>query len=167
MKSINNNNTAANTAAALNIKINRAKRTIEISKTFEKAASRYGSDEYIALTAAQQDNPGFSVKIISAKSKNTNPYAGLDYDFMKKYIEKHDDDKHSNMTEFLEMRAQDELSIELGAKSASFHEILDWFLEVYPEVKKYHEDREAKLEARRQKMAANKEKRQAAKQKAA
>lgn len=82
MKSINAN-AAANTAAALNIKINRAKRTIEISKTFEKAASRYGSDEYIALTAAQQDNPGFSVKIISAKSKNTNPYAGLDYDFIQ------------------------------------------------------------------------------------
>lgn len=162
-----NNTATTTTAAALNIKINRAKRTIEISKTFEKAASRYGSDEYIALTAAQHDNPGFAIKVVSSKVKNNNPYAGLDYDFMKKYIERHDDDKHSNMTEFLEMRAQDELSIELGAKSAAFHEILDWFLDTYPEVKKYHEDREAKLEARRQKMAADKEKRQAAKRKAA
>lgn len=161
------NNTFAAPATAQTIKINRAKRTIEINKTFEKAASRFGSDEYVALTTAIHDNPGFVVKVVSGKVKSSNPYSGLDYAFMKKYIEKHDNGEQSIMAKFLELRAQDEQSIEMGSKSADFHVILDWFLETYPEVKKYHEDREAELEARRQKMAKEKEARQAAKRKAA
>lgn len=162
------NASPATTTAALNIKVNRQKRTLEITKTFEKAASRCGSDEYIALIDAQLQNPGFAVKVVSAKNTKSNPYAGLNYDFMKKYIEKHDDEEKSMMTEFKELRAKDDFSIEMGIKSAAFCEILDWFLETYPEVKKFHEEREAKLEARRQKMAADKEARRLeAKRKAA
>ena len=82
-------NAAATTsynAAAQNIKVNRKMRTLEISKTFEKAASRYGSDEYIALMHAQMENPGYSVKVVTRKGGSKQPYAGLTFEYMKKYI---------------------------------------------------------------------------------
>ena len=88
-----NMNAAATTsynAAAQNIKVNRKMRTLEISKTFEKAASRYGSDEYIALMHAQMENPGYSVKVVTRKGGSKQPYAGLTFEYMKKYISMHD-----------------------------------------------------------------------------
>lgn len=142
--------------AAMNIKLNSKKRTLEISKTFEKAASRFGSDEYIALKQAQMENPSYSVKVISRKNSSKQPYSGLTFEFMKKYIAKHDD-ADSIMKEYLEMRAKDEKSELLGMKSDSYQDILAWFLETFPEIKEHHENREAQKEARRQKLAAEKE----------
>ena len=43
------------------IRINNKKNTIEITKGFEKAASRFGSDAYNALREARNDNPNFKV----------------------------------------------------------------------------------------------------------
>jgi len=153
-------NAAATTSyntAAMNINVNRKMRTLEISKTFEKAASRFGSDEYNALKKAQMENPGYSVKVVSRKGNKKPIFSGLTYEFMKKYITKHDKEDGSIMKEFLEMRAKDEMSEEMGLESASYHVIRDWFLETYPDVKNFHEDRAAKLEERRQKLADEKE----------
>ena len=58
MTTMNAAATTSNNTVAMNIKINRKMRTLEISKTFEKAASRFGSDEYNALKKAQMENPG-------------------------------------------------------------------------------------------------------------
>ena len=43
------------------IVINNKKNAIEITKAFEKAASRFGSDEYKQLRQARNDNPNFKV----------------------------------------------------------------------------------------------------------
>ena len=55
MTTMNAAATTSYNAAAQNIKVNDKKRTLEISKTFEKAASRFGSDEYNALKKAQME----------------------------------------------------------------------------------------------------------------
>ncbi len=155
-----NMNAAATTSyntAAQNIKVNRKMRTLEISKTFEKAASRYGSDEYIALMHAQMENPGYSVKVVTRKGGSKQPYAGLTFEYMKKYISMHDTEDGAIMKIFVEMRAKDEESELLGMKSESYQDILAWFLDTFPAIKAHHDKREAEMAARRQKLAAEKE----------
>lgn len=157
MTTMNAAATTSNNTVAMNIKINRKMRTLEISKTFEKAASRFGSDEYNALKKAQMENPGYSVKVVSRKGTNSKQlYAGLTFEKMKNYISMHDKEG-TIMAEYMEMRGKGEMAEAMGAKSESYQDILNWFLEVYPEVKKFHDDRESKMEARRQKLAAEKE----------
>lgn len=157
MTTMNAAATTSYNAAAQNIKVNRKMRTLEISKTFEKAASRYGSDEYVALKQAQMENPGYSVKVVSRKGSSKQPYSGLTFEYMKKYISTHDKEDGSIMKEFLEMRAKDEESEMLGMKSESYQDILNWFLDTFPAIKEHHDKREAAMEARRQKFAAEKE----------
>jgi hypothetical protein len=53
----NTNNTPNN----FNIRINDSKRTIEITKTFSKLASIYGSEAYNTLKGAKADNPTYRV----------------------------------------------------------------------------------------------------------
>lgn len=161
MTTMNAAATTSYNAAAQNIKVNDKKRTLEISKTFEKAASRFGSDEYIALKQAQMENPGYSVKVVSRKGSSKQPYSGLTFEYMKKYISTHDKDG-AIMHEFLEMRAKDEESEMLGMKSESYQDILAWFLDTFPAIKEHHDKREAAMEARRQKFAAEKEARRLA-----
>lgn len=157
MTTMNAAATTSYNAAAQNIKVNDKKRTLEISKTFEKAASRFGSDEYIALKQAQMENPGYSVKVVSRKGSSKQPYSGLTFEYMKKYISTHDKDNGSIMKEFLAMRAKDEESELLGMKSESYQDILAWFLDTFPAIKAHHDKREGEMAARRQKLAAEKE----------
>lgn len=69
-----------------NIIINERNKTLEITKNFAAAASRFGSDEYMELKAARSEFPTFKVvtKTISRKSKDS--FKGLTYEFMENYI---------------------------------------------------------------------------------
>ena len=93
MKTINTN-TAAATTAALNLKVNHETRTIEMNKTFADKASRFGSEEYNALMLAREQNPGYTVKVVTRKTtKSDKPsFKGLTYEYMEKYILAHDDE---------------------------------------------------------------------------
>ena len=51
------------------IRVNHSNRTITITKTFNKLASIYGSDEYMALRGAKLDNPGYRVVVKSPAKK--------------------------------------------------------------------------------------------------
>ena len=65
-----------------NINVNRKMRTLEITKKFDKASSRYGSDEYKELQNALAENPGFKVVVKSYTSKKKETYKGLTFDYM-------------------------------------------------------------------------------------
>ena len=54
---------------------------------------------------------------------------------------KHDDDEKSILADFKMMRAEDDESKAIGAKSESYLTILNWFLDKFPEVREYHEKR--------------------------
>ena len=71
-----------------NITINYKKNTLEITKSFEKKASAYGSREYNELANVRKEFPDFRIVVKAAKTKST--FKGMDYDFMREYIEKHD-----------------------------------------------------------------------------
>ena len=124
-----------------NININNKKNAIEITKAFEKAASRFGSDEYNMLRKARNDNPNFRVVVIKRKTAAAS-FKGLTYEFMEKYIKSHDDEEGTVMAEYEDLRATSEEALAACVKSLSYGEMKVWFLNKYPEIKKFRERRE-------------------------
>ena len=102
-----------------NITINYAKKTIEITKSFEKKAREYGSDAYKALRDARNEFEGYELVVKTSKSSNT--FKGMDYDFMVEYISKQEN-ADEIMADFHRLR-ENELS---------YGEIKQWFVEKFP-----------------------------------
>ena len=125
------------------ITLNHKTRTIEVTKKFYEAASKYNSEEEILLREAQQNNPGFKVVVATRKTKST--YKGLDYDFMTTYIKKHDDAEKSKMATFLEMRALTAEAIAMDASPADYLTVKEWFLNEFPEIEAFHDKRKQML----------------------
>ena len=121
-----------------NITINTKNNTLVITKKFEKAASKFGSPEYRELKEARADFPNFKVVVRTVKQKKET-YKGLTYEYMEKYIKGHDNGGKI-MEEFKIMTGQTEESMKKG----SYIEVKKWFLEIYEEFEKFHEDRELK-----------------------
>ena len=71
-----------------NFKVNFLSNSIEVTTSFAKKASIYGSTEYLMLTEAQKAHPTYTLEI--QKPKKT-AIKGIDYDFMRKYISTHDE----------------------------------------------------------------------------
>lgn len=125
------------------ITLNHKTRTIEVTKKFYAAASKYNSEEELLLRGAQQNNPGYKVEVISRKTKST--YKGLDYDFMTTYIKAHDDAEKSKMATFLEMRALTAEAIAMDAAPADYLTVKEWFLREFPEIEAFHDKRKQML----------------------
>ena len=130
------------TANAINL--NRKDNTIEVTKKFYEAASKYNSEEEILLREAQQNNPGFKVVVATRKTKST--YKGLDYEFMTTYIKAHDDAEKSKMATFLEMRALTAEAIMMDVAPADYLTVKEWFLNEFPEIEAFHEKRQQMLD---------------------
>lgn len=132
------------------MKINEKKNTIEITKTFAQKAARVGSPEYYELLKVRKENPSCTVEVKQTKSKDS--FKGLTYEYMKKYILAHDDEEGSTMAIFHELRgavvSEDD---ELQAESLSYGEIRLWFLDTYPEIKNFHQSREDRIKAIKEK----------------
>ena len=128
----------------MTITINSKNATIELTKVFAKAASRYGSDEYKQLQAARADYPTYRV-VVRKAAKSADRMKGLTIDYMLEYIDKNDKDFNEEMTvktAFLQITGRDENGNRIvGDESASYGEIKKWFLEQYPEVNKKQEQR--------------------------
>ncbi|MCH5198006.1 MAG: hypothetical protein J1E34_03770 [Oscillospiraceae bacterium] len=121
-----------------NMKIEHKTREIIITKRMQLAAGKFGSEEYNVLNQVRKDNPEYSLVVREiAKSKAR---LKLNYDFMVKYIEKHDDENKSIMSAFRE--EQQKMKKQEGElpERYSFGNIRKWFLEKYPEVKNYIEN---------------------------
>lgn len=120
-----------------NIKINEKNRTIEVAKSFSNKASIFGSDEYNMLKAARADFPNFKVVAINSGKKN-NSFKGLTIDYMKKYIENHDNEEKEIMKDFCVLCGRnEEWEITELAATATYGEIKSWFLKKYPIFNEY------------------------------
>lgn len=121
------------------ITINAKNRTIELTKTFATASSKFGTDEYNLLQLARKDYPNYKVVTIARKApKNDKPtFKGLTYEYMEKYILTHDDDKQTIMNEYLALRGESEAKENLET-SFSYQEMKDWFLDKFPAFNEYH-----------------------------
>jgi len=132
------------------ININSKNTTIEMTKAFAKAASRFGSEEYRQLQQARVDYPNYRVVTKSA-SKHRDTLKGLTFDYMLEYIDKHDKNLDDSMTvkaAFLKLSARDEEGKKIeGAEYASYGEIKKWFLEQYPELNSNHKEQRNTINA--------------------
>ena len=99
-------------------KVNFFNSTIEVTTSFARKASIYGSTEYLMLTEAQKAHPDYKLEI--QKPKRT-AIKGIDYDFMRNYIMAHDNSEQR-------MDAFEKLQI----SGLSYPEIKAWFVEQYP-----------------------------------
>ena len=122
--------------------INTQAAAIELTKSFAAAASKYGTKEYRMLQDARRDYPDFKV-VTSARNGGRRDYKGLTYDYMEIYIELHDDEEKSIMAAFKNLRAEDDDLSE----SLSYADIKEWFLEQFPEIADFHNQREETLNA--------------------
>ena len=142
------------------ISINAKNRTIELSKTFAKAASLFGSDEYKQLQEARRDYPNYRVVTLKQKGAPKAEFAKLSFDFMDKYVRDHvqnDDDRAT----YLEMRGLDEnWEKDENGLPEDHARVKDWFLNTFLEfeearakrkalLKKIQKDKEARLAARK------------------
>ena len=128
------------------VRVNRSNRTIEVTKTFDKAASRFGSREYEAMQQVRKDYPNFTVVVKSIRNK-ADHYKGLTYDFMEKYIKAHDDGDGSKLAEFNDLRATSDEALAFGVEALSYGEIKAWFFKTYPEIEAFQKRRESALAA--------------------
>ena len=129
-----------------NITISARTHSLILTKSFAAKAAVFGSDEYRMLQEARRDYPGYKVTVGKSKTKEAkNVYAGLDYDYMEKYIAAHDDDEKSIMAEYQMLRGESEEAKAIHARSASFLEIRSWFLKTFPAIEAFYTKRAALL----------------------
>jgi hypothetical protein len=142
-----------------------------MTKNEAKAAGRIGSKKFDELKEHQIAYPKFTVRIV-ANPKRKSQFTGLDYDFMEKYIKQCDkENKDEILKEFNILRGkstndstakdkendpsdtakvedkENKVSIPVKAEKASYLEVKKWFLDKFPEIKKFKEDQQEKIKA--------------------
>ena len=127
------------------MKINMAKRAIELTSTEAKEAFEYGTEAYKALQNARRDYPTYKVQVIKVRKKD--PLKNLKLDKIQKYVATHDDEQKTKTKELEKLIGKfehDDNDIKLD-QSASFVEIKGWFLKAYPEIEQYIKDSKAEI----------------------
>lgn len=122
---------------------------IEMTKSEAKEAGKLNSEKFHELRQYMAIYPGFEVQI-KAPSKRKVELGGLDYKYMREYIQKHDDEQHSKMEKFKTLIAQDKKDKVEGAEhleAAGYLDVRAWFLTAFPEIKKSRENHKEKVQA--------------------
>ena len=118
------------------LKLDHAKRTIVMDRTFAKFAANTMSTEYAHFQAVRQDYPEYQVVLRHIKrSKTKECYRGLNYEYMEDYIKTHGSKEEivTNLAEYKELK----LISKCHSTSRRYPTIKKWFLEKYPEVKEF------------------------------
>ena len=118
------------------LKLDHAKRTIVMDRTFAKYAANTMSQEYAHLQTVRQDYPEYQVvqrKIKRSKTKEC--YRSLNYEYMEDYIKTHGSKEEcaKNLAEFKEQKL---ISL-CHSTSRRYPTIKKWFLAKYPEVMEF------------------------------
>ena len=123
---------------------------IEMTKNEAKAAGKLNTTEAKMLKEYRKEYPGFEIYIKPAPRRKTE-FKGLDYDYMRTYIQKcKRDNKAEIMEEFNTLTAQDKKAGKENTehlKAASYMDVKEWFLSTFPEIKKYREEHDQKVQS--------------------
>ena len=115
---------------------NLMKKTIEMTKAEAKAAGKIGSEKFNELREYMNIYPTFTIDI-KAPAKRKVEFRGLDYNYMRGYILKHDDEDGKIMAEFNALIALDKKNKVEGAEhleAAGYLDVKKWFLAKFPEI---------------------------------
>ncbi len=111
-----------------NIKINREDNIIEIGKQFDKKASVFGTEEYMALEQVRVAYPTFKI-VVKKSSNNKSAIKGLTFDRMRQFIELKGDEE--GMAQFEELIGKGSLESQYKG-SAPYGTVKQWFVTRYP-----------------------------------
>ena len=118
------------------IRIDFTNHAIVLTREFQKLASDVRSDEYATLQRVRKDYPDFSVGIRAIKKNpNKNTYKNLTYSYMEKYIRTHEE--KAQATEIFTELAEMYLLAQCHKNGVGYATIKSWFLDKYPDVKKF------------------------------
>ena len=123
------------------VRINHNNQNIEITKSLDNAARRYGSEGYIFLEGVRANHPNYRVVVKATKRNGSRK--GLTYKYMEEYIQKHDDANSSIMQQFNILRGKTapEGNTEWDTTVvASYLEVKEWFERKFPEIEQYREN---------------------------
>ena len=123
-------------------------RKIEMTKAEAKAAGKIDSEKYEELRKYMKEFPGFEIQI-KAPAKRKVEFRGLDYKFMREYIQKHDDADGTIMAEFRTLTAQDKKEKIEGSENleaAGYLDVKKWFLAKFPEIKNFKDEHSKKVQ---------------------
>ena len=122
---------------------------IEMTKTEAKAAGKPNTAEYNALLEQMKNFPGYQIEI-KAPAKRKNEFKGLDYKYMKNYIQKcNRDNKTDIMNEFNTLTAQAKKNGDENAENmeaASYLDVKKWFLATFPEIKQFRDNHKKQVQ---------------------
>ena len=126
--------------------INYITMTIEMTKAESKAAGKVGTEAFKEMLSLMQQFPNYKIQVIArAATKKSCDYKGLTYAYMEKYIKAHDNDKHTIMAEYEDLRGESDVAKDVLADSFTYQEIKNWFLGKFPEIREFHEMRSKML----------------------
>ena len=128
------------------MKANLMTKKIEMTKSEAKEAGKLNSEMFHELRKYMEYYPGFEIQI-KAPGKRKVKLNGLDYDYMREYIQKHD---ASQMETFKTLIAQDKKDKKDGAdrlKAENFFTVRKWFLTTFPEIEEAPAAHAAKVQA--------------------
>ena len=135
------------------MRANHANKTIEMTAKEAKAAGKIKSAEFKDLMALKAMLPNYEVAIVAAPRRKKSAFSKLTYEYMAAYIKKHDDEKATKMAKFNELRgivskADKDKYGEVSEKleKAAYATVKKWFLNTFPEIKKFHEDHKEEME---------------------
>lgn len=136
--------------------INYEKKVIEMTKTEAKEAGNPNSEKFEELMKYRSVFPDFAI-IVKKTSVKRDTYKGLDYDYMKKYIETHDN-KDENLQMFYKLRGLNKNGVrDVSIEEHTYGEIKMWFLEAYPEIEAFNEETKNRLDEIKAKRAKARE----------
>ena len=122
---------AINTINSTDVKVIYSNKTIVITKKFAQKIGNPLSREFKDFMELRNMLSDFEVVVrATAKRTKRETHKGLNYDFMKQYIARHDDENATVMTEFKKMTVKTDDNL----ATLSYGEVKAWFLEQYPEV---------------------------------
>lgn len=117
--------------------VNYTNKTIEMTKNESREAGRINSEKFNELIKLRSVFPDFKI-IVKSTSGKRDTYKGLDYKYMEKYIEEHDN-KEENMKEFYKLRGLNEKGEkDVLIEESTYGEIKMWFLSTYPEIEEFN-----------------------------
>lgn len=122
---------------------------IEMTKAEAKAAGKIGSEKFEELQQYKKEFPGFGIQIKAAPKRKVD-LKGLDYKYMRNYIQKSTRaDKGDIMDKFNTLIAQDKKAGKEGyenIEAAGYLEVREWFLSTFPEIKQTRDDHKKKVQ---------------------
>ena len=123
---------------------------IEMTKSEAKEAGKLNTEAFKNLRQLMEMYPGYEIQI-KATTKRKVELKGLDYDFMRDYIQKSGrQDKADVMKKFNTLIAQDKKDGKKGSEhmvTTNYLKVRKWFLETFPEIQKNLKDNKAEIQA--------------------